>query len=48
MKIKYMPHPVSPEDKAKARKEGFTILDAKFAPPDEVKEKPKRKSTAKK
>lgn len=34
MKIAYEPHPVSPERKAELRKQGFKILDAKFAPPE--------------
>lgn len=31
-KIAYEPHPVSPERKAELRKQGFKIIDARFAP----------------
>ena len=32
MKIKYEPHPVSDERKAKLVADGFKIIDSKFAP----------------
>lgn len=32
-KIKYEPHPVSPERKQELRDQGFRIIDARFAPP---------------
>jgi hypothetical protein len=32
MKIAYVPHPVSPEQKAGIRAEGFKIVDARYAP----------------
>lgn len=32
MQIIYEPHPVSPERKAELRKQGFKIVDARFAP----------------
>lgn len=35
-KIIYEPHPVSPERKAELRQEGYTILDAVYAPSDVV------------
>ncbi len=31
-KIKYVKHPVSAKEKAKLRKAGFTIVDARFDP----------------
>ena len=34
LKTKYLKHPVSPEDKAKLRKEGYKILDERFKPKD--------------
>ncbi|MCW8158979.1 hypothetical protein D7243_22695 [Stutzerimonas stutzeri] len=37
-KIKYVQHPVSPEQKAELRAQGFKIIDARFAPPGEVVE----------
>ncbi|WP_045158748.1 HeH/LEM domain-containing protein [Stutzerimonas stutzeri] len=37
-KIKYEPHPVTPERKAELRAQGFKIIDARFAPPGEVVE----------
>lgn len=39
-KIKYEPHPVSAERKAELRAQGYTILDARFAPKED---KPKRR-----
>jgi hypothetical protein len=36
MKIAYEPHPVTPERKAELRAQGFKIIDARFAPQDEV------------
>lgn len=49
MKIAYVEHPVSKEEKAKLRKEFDKVLDIKFAPeklPDGCKkfEKPKKKA----
>lgn len=49
----YEKHPVSPERKAELRKQGYQILDARFAPADyehpdiKVKGKPGRKPEAK-
>lgn len=42
-KIKYEPHPVSPERKAELRSQGYKIVDARFEPKaDKPKvEKPK-------
>ena len=40
MKIKYLKHPVTTEEKAKARSGGYKILDERF--------KPKAKKAAKK
>ena len=37
-KIKYEPHPVTPERKAELRAQGFKIIDARFAPPGEAVE----------
>lgn len=34
MKIKYVKHPVSKELKAELRAQGYTIIDARFAPPE--------------
>jgi hypothetical protein len=34
-KIKYLEHPVTPEEKKKYRDQGYKILDAKFAPKGE-------------
>jgi hypothetical protein len=31
-KIKYLKHPVTPEEKAKWRGQGYKILDARFEP----------------
>ena len=31
-KIKYVEHPVTPEEKEKLRKQGYKIVDAKFDP----------------
>lgn len=42
-KIAYEPHPVSPERKQELNKQGFQIIDARFAPEDgdaEAGEKP--------
>lgn len=33
-KVIFEPHPVSAERKAELRKQGFKIIDAKFAPAD--------------
>lgn len=33
-KIKYEPHPVSPERKKELREQGFRIIDARFKPSD--------------
>lgn len=43
MQIRYEPHPVAPERKAELRKQGFKIIDARFAPPGEVVEPPDAK-----
>lgn len=45
MQIIYEPHPVTPERKAELRRQGYTILDAKFAPEgyEHPDDKPKRK-----
>jgi|LGOV01.1.fsa_nt_gb hypothetical protein len=45
--IIYLKHPVSPEDKAKYRSEGFRIIDERFKPVEVEAEKPKRKRKAK-
>jgi len=37
-KVIYEPHPVSPERKAELRAQGFTIMDAIYAPADVVKQ----------
>ena len=45
MKIKYEPHPVTPERKAELREQGFKIVDARFAPVEKTeapKAAPKR------
>ena len=34
MKIAYVKHPVTPEEKAKLRAGGYQIIDARFAPKD--------------
>lgn len=34
----YIPHPVSPELKAKLRAEGYKIIDARFAPVDHLRD----------
>lgn len=45
MNIKYLKHPVSKDEKAKYRAQGFTIVDLKFAPEGyEEPEQPKRKA----
>lgn len=44
MQIHYEPHPVSPERKAELRAMGFKIIDAVFAPPEAVQEKPARRT----
>lgn len=36
MKVIFEPHPVAPERKAELRKQGFKIIDARFAPPGEL------------
>lgn len=46
MKIKYEPHPVTPERKAELVAQGYTIIDARFAPesvaaPEQGAEEPK-------
>jgi len=46
-KIIYLKHPVSPEEKAKHRAEGFRIIDARFKPEEVEAEKPKRKRKTK-
>lgn len=38
MKIHYEVHPVTLERKAELRKQGFKIIDARFAPPGEAVE----------
>jgi len=51
MKIKYEPHPVSPERKAELRGQGFKIIDARFDPnpePEDVTEKPKKRGRPRK
>lgn len=46
MDVIYEPHPVSPERKEELRKQGFKIIDARFAPegfkPEPAEEKPRR------
>lgn len=42
-KIAYVEHPVTPERKAELRKQGFKIIDARFAPPGEAVEPPDAK-----
>lgn len=45
MKIKYEPHPVTPERKAELRSQGYKIIDARFMPEGMVSDneaKPKR------
>lgn len=32
----YEPHPVTPERKAELKAQGFRIVDARFAPPEEA------------
>ena len=48
-KIKYVAHPVTPEQKLKLRGQGFIIRDLKFAPEgyQDEPEKPKRRRKAK-
>jgi hypothetical protein len=46
-KVIYLKHPVSPEEKAKYRAEGFRIIDERFKPEEVEAEKPKRKRKAK-
>lgn len=48
-KIAYEVHPVSPERKKELRKQGYKILDAKFAPdePKEPEVKPAQAKTRK-
>lgn len=43
-KIKYLKHPVSPEDKKKYREQGYKIIDAKFAPKGEKSTTPAKKA----
>lgn len=38
MQIVYEPHPVSPERKAELVAQGFKIIDARFAPDEELPE----------
>lgn len=49
-KIKYVQHPVSPEQKAELRAQGFKIIDARFKPkdPDGVKPEAEAGGTGKK
>lgn len=47
MTIKYEPHPVTPERKAELRAQGYTIVDARFAPPEEKKPAPKTRKAVK-
>ena len=35
-KIRYVKHPISPEEKAVIRKAGYKIVDIRFKPDDEV------------
>lgn len=44
MKIKYMKMPVSVEEKRKANKEGFRVVDIRFKPEEVKEEKPKAKA----
>ena len=53
VKIKYLAHPVTPEDKAKWVKKGFKIVDERFNPnpkktraPKPVDEEPTEENTA--
>lgn len=46
-KIKYEPHPVTPERKKELVAQGFKIIDARFAPPDEATDEVSRESIAK-
>jgi len=49
MEIKYVKHPVSPEDVAKLKAQGYRILDARFDPnpvPVVVKKTAKSKDKA--
>lgn len=47
MEIRYEKHPVSPERKAELRKQGFKIIDARFAPKDEAPDELTREAIAK-
>ena len=46
LKIAYEKHPVSAERKAALRKQGFKIIDACFAPPDQVEAEAERSEEA--
>lgn len=46
-KIKYVKHPVSPEQKAKLVSEGYKIIDERFKPEGYQEDKPKAKKKAK-
>ncbi len=51
MKIKYEPHPVSPERKAELRGQGFKIIDARFDPnpkSEDDTDKPKKRGRPRK
>lgn len=43
MQIKYVKHPVSPEEKAKLRAEGYKIIDIRFKPTEVEEERPKKR-----
>lgn len=47
MEIRYEKHPVSPERKAELRKQGFKIIDARFAPKGEATDELTREGIAK-
>tara|TARA_B100000686_G_C16738759_1_gene945272 strand:+ start:144 stop:308 length:165 start_codon:yes stop_codon:yes gene_type:complete len=46
-KIKYVEHPVTAEEKAKLRKEGYKILDARFDPNRDEKKADKKADSKK-
>ena len=46
-KIKYLPHPCSTADKKEWNAKGYKVVDDKFAPVEQEKPKPKRKSRQK-
>jgi len=51
MKIKYEPHPVSPERKKELRAQGFKIVDARFDPKPKLErtdEQPKKRGRPRK